>query len=1180
MRIRDLFQKEITRDIKGVIKVEQQQEQNIYQELDEYVVTKELHKHFNHFYTAYNKSLTNEIDEMGVWISGFFGSGKSHFLKILSYLIENKEVNGKKAVEFFAEKIGDPMLLGEMRRAVQPTTDVILFNIDSKSDADSKVKKDAIVKVFMRVFNERLGFCDTIPWIAEMERQLIKRGNYQAFQEAFAEIAEDSWLNLRGNAYFDRDYIIAALTKTAGMSKESAIQWFDNAESNYSINIESFAKLVRDYCNETKHRVVFMVDEMGQYIGESSDLMLNLQTVAEDLGTHLRGKAWVVVTSQEDIDGITNNRVKGKDFSKIIGRFATRISLSSSNTDEVIKRRVLEKNNVAKDTLKLIYAEKDAILRNLICFSSGTAEMKSYRDDHDFIETYPFIPYQFNLVQKVFEAIRKFGMTGKHLAEGERSMLSAFQGAAVSVKDEILSILIPFDAFYQTVEMFVDTNIKRVFAKATENSRLEEFDSRVLQTLFMIKHVKELSANLENLTTLMLTDLDEDKINLRKQIMAALNRLQSETLIQQNGDEYYFLTDDEQEINREIKDVNIDERDIVDYAGKYIFDNIYGSTRFTYSKLFNYTFNRKVDSIMLSQPGNDLTVQILTPYAVEFNETPEILKLQSFDSGTLVVRLPEENHSLHEIREVLRLEKYLRRKNSVNNPENIQKILDDKGREITTRKSRIATLLEEEVAGAELFATGGKLDIRSGSAKELINKGLELLVGDFYRKLDYIKKPIIEPQEIAAILKVDEVQLPLLTNGDNRQAIAEVLSHVRTQDEQNLRVTMKFLGDRFFGKSYGWRPYDLAGVVATLWVTGEIKLQYSGEFLEFRDKNVVNYLTKPSEAEKLIVFLRKKTDVATLNIVRQIGREVFNKPYLANDEDGMFEELRTAVQEEIENLNGFMGRYQNRDYPGKDSVVKGLKLLKEIIAFKNATSFFQELKTQKESLLAWIEEIAPVKGFFQNQVIKYDEARIRLDYYQHNLNYVTLYEVGTELGNLTQVMESPAPYGQIKDIPYMLKNLDDIFNTQLAQRKKEVRDFIQGEFQRLEAEIVRLGLAGEFAENLQQVFTKLFTILDQATDFAQTDALKSRCGEVTSKLWTKIDDFHQTELKKDSEPVIEGKTEPPLPPPVKKTIQVRVNELSKSHSLLENEADVNRYVEELRKKLLEMIKEDQQIRLL
>jgi hypothetical protein len=169
----------------------------------------------------------------------------------------------------------------------------------------------------------------------------------------------------------------------------------------------------------------------------------------------------------------------------------------------------------------------------------------------------------------------------------------------------------------------------------------------------------------------------------------------------------------------------------------------------------------------------------------------------------------------------------------------------------------------------------------------------------------------------------------------------------------------------------------------------------------------------------------------------------------------------------------------------------------------------------------------------------------------------------------------------IKDIPYLLKNLDESFNTQLAQKKTEVREYVQGEFQRLEAEIHRLGLPEEFTENLQKVFSKLFTTLDEATDFAQTDALKNRCDVKAKEVWEKIDNFHLTERSKEAVP--EGEKElPPLPspPPVKKTVQVRVNELSKSHGLLENEADVNRYVEELRQRLLEMIKKDQQIRLL
>ena len=156
MVIQEIFQKDIARDIKGVIKVEQKQEDNIYQELDEYVVTKELQRHFNIFYSAYNKSLTSEIDEMGVWISGFFGSGKSHFLKILSYLLENRTVNNKKAIDYFIDdkKIIDPMVLADMKLAASVPTDVILFNIDSKSEMAGKQTKDAIISVFLKVFNE------------------------------------------------------------------------------------------------------------------------------------------------------------------------------------------------------------------------------------------------------------------------------------------------------------------------------------------------------------------------------------------------------------------------------------------------------------------------------------------------------------------------------------------------------------------------------------------------------------------------------------------------------------------------------------------------------------------------------------------------------------------------------------------------------------------------------------------------------------------------------------------------------------------------------------------------------------------------------------------------------------------------------------------------------------------
>lgn len=180
MIIKNMFSKPIDRDIKGVIKVGQDDDANIKQELEEYVVTRELQKHFSDFFASYKRGITGNTDKMGVWISGFFGSGKSHFLKILSYLLENKEVAGKRAVDYFVDdnKIPDQMVLADIKLAGSVPTDVILFNIDSKSEINGKQSKDAIVSVLQNVFNEKLGFSGTNPFLADLERKLTEEGKY------------------------------------------------------------------------------------------------------------------------------------------------------------------------------------------------------------------------------------------------------------------------------------------------------------------------------------------------------------------------------------------------------------------------------------------------------------------------------------------------------------------------------------------------------------------------------------------------------------------------------------------------------------------------------------------------------------------------------------------------------------------------------------------------------------------------------------------------------------------------------------------------------------------------------------------------------------------------------------------------------------------------------------------
>ena len=293
MKIRDLFERPINRPINGVIKAEQFDSESVWQELDEYVVTKELDIHLRKFFETYLNAIDNARDpdvasKVGVWVSGFFGSGKSHFIKILSYLLENREVTKRgvtrRAIDFFADKIQDPMLAADIKRAVASSVDVILFNIDSKaSNADGR---DVILRVFLKVFNERLGYCGDHPHIAHMERYLAGKGKLQEFKQLLAEKFNVDW-DLDRDAYqFHGEALAAALSQVLGDDIKDADTWLERFEQDFSLSVENFAKWVKEYLDSKgpDHRIVFLVDEIGQFIGQDTHLMLNLQTITEKSG--------------------------------------------------------------------------------------------------------------------------------------------------------------------------------------------------------------------------------------------------------------------------------------------------------------------------------------------------------------------------------------------------------------------------------------------------------------------------------------------------------------------------------------------------------------------------------------------------------------------------------------------------------------------------------------------------------------------------------------------------------------------------------------------------------------------------------------------------------------------------------------------------------------------------------
>src|SRR5690554_2523180 len=241
MSIQDIFLKQLNRPINGVVKADQSDEATVFQELDEYVVTNELERHFRDFFESYNTRLDDPsiANRVGVWISGFFGSGKSHFLKILSYLLANIESHDaqgtpRQADSFFDEhKLRDAMIRADVQKAANTPADVILFNIDSK--ASSNDAGNPILNVFLRVFNEYQGFSGDHPHIAHMERHLAQKGLYQQFKDAFQDSVGSPWEEERDGYQFYQDDIEQALAQVLGLSADAAHKWFEGSEDTFSV---------------------------------------------------------------------------------------------------------------------------------------------------------------------------------------------------------------------------------------------------------------------------------------------------------------------------------------------------------------------------------------------------------------------------------------------------------------------------------------------------------------------------------------------------------------------------------------------------------------------------------------------------------------------------------------------------------------------------------------------------------------------------------------------------------------------------------------------------------------------------------------------------------------------------------------------------------------------------------
>ena len=1213
MQIKEMFAKPIDRDLQGVIIVGQDEIANVKQELEEYVVTRELQKHFADFFAAYKTGIIGNTSKTGVWISGFFGSGKSHFLKILSYLLENKEIAGKKAIDYFvgqqadgiSPKISDPIVLADMQLAAGTPTDVVLFNIDSKSDSGSKQNKDAIVNVFLKVFNEMQGYCGAMPFLADLERRLNEEGKYEEFKQKFEENYGDAWVDSRQDFDFIQDEIVDTLVDMDFMSEAAARNWCEKAAEPYKISIEDFAKRVKSYIDRkgNNHHVAFLVDEVGQYIGEDSNLMLNLQTVREELGKECNGKAWVIVTSQQDIDSIT--KVKGNDFSKIQGRFDTRISLSSANVDEVIKKRILDKNDTAAQMLRLLYEQKATTIKNKIKFNDGV-EKKLYEDKDDFALVYPFVPYQFNLLASVLTSIRTHDASGKHLSEGERSMLAMFKESAMNYKEHEEGTLIPFHAFYDALENFLDHSHRGVIIKAYDSNFInpdhktkDVFAINVLKTLFMIKYVNDVEANIDNITSLMISDIEDDRIELKAKVEAALKVLQLQMLVQKNGEIYVFLTDEEQEINREIENQNVEMAEVINKTSEMIFEDIFKDKRYRYP-VFNgryaFGFNSVVDDRPYKANQNyDIGVHILTP-AADIGTDETTLRMASGQGKEVLVVLPDDRSFMDEIQRYLKIEKFLRLNTSSALPQ-YEMIKEGKRLEMRERNANARLYLSESLKDAKIYVNGDKAQINAKEVSNSINEALGRLVSTVYHKLSYIDAAYSE-NDIRGMFTTSKQNSLNLEGGiePNVHALDDVLGYIADNTHMHMKTSMKSIKDRFMKAPYGFVEDDVHWLVAKLFHRGDLALYVNGSSVSMHNKTtdeLIAYITKKTFADKLMIEQKVRVSDKEKKITKDIMKELFGTAGSSDDEDMMMNIFIEYANKLISTLGKLQVRYENTKYPGKHIVEQGRKLLINLVQIQTLTEFFQTVAKKQDDLLDFAEDYEPIKAFFDSeQKTIFDKAVLYLSKYDDSKIYIVDEEIENIVSQISAIIKKQLPYSDIPKLPELLKKFSDVYSCILDEQLKPVLDSVYDSQKR----VFDVLNTKEYAEANRSRYSAMFDeIIDAAKDCTNVSVLRSyadRAEALKMRLLNEMTQMEQEIALKKAEEVrkrleeqakavgdvnqaqIEAEVQKKVET-VKRIRNISIKSMTGTASWkLENTEDVDRYLNELRLKLVSELDTD------
>ncbi len=1194
MKLKELFSKPINRAVNPAVSATKFDPETERIEIQEYVFTDEI---INGLFRILDAIKNNKpYDHVGIWIDGYYGSGKSHFLKYLDYCITPSTRDSALSRLLEAVKLVDPYdekhslnfeyedLLSIANWLKRATIDTCIFNLETSYD-NSTDKRKAFLHVFWNEFNGKRGFNKfNITLAQNLEKPLAEKGVFETFKERISEAGGD-W----NDPGFAADLIDNELDWVLDIAKELAPSLSVDSireriiKRDTNMSIDRFGNELASYLKDKgeDYRLIMLADEVSQFINKERDRYLNLQEIITKLSEACDNKVWVACTAQQDLSEIIDDCkiVEEKDKEgKIKGRFEVKVSLKGTQPEVITQKRILDKKEEVKDDLAAMYQKYKQGFDLQFKLPNS---YRSYDSQDDFIDYYPFVPYQFKLIMQVFNSFLNLGYVAKEVKGNERSIIKVIHSTAKKNAEAELGKFISFDELYNNMfEEGLQARGQKAVQNALQMARTYQVDKpdktkfavRVANVLFMICNISQTDqllfpASIDNVTSLLVNDMNTPRLTIKNEVEKVVEFLCDNNIIRREQgkqgapDTFTFYSEEEMKVAQLIQSTVVDNNTQAEQL-KEIFNKYISALRNKVqykTRSFSVGLTIKQRSFLSNNPDVMVEFMMDTDY-----ESAESLAIQNSNANRLVYYVgPQyrENKRLYNaFYWYCQANRYMATPVTNEDNANVRKEFNKRAAELYDGviKKEFEKILDTcpIISGLNVI---DEVELGQKRGNDRFNLAMDKHLASIYHKAYLV--------DVSSISHTTEqLRKAILSNinpGDYEGANATLTPPEHEVEiylnKQFAEVNVSDVLAKFEKAPYGWDK------ICTLHVINELVRRHNRDYSYANNPNVEVMTVANRIVTETSKFTLRQAAVISPKLIQdfiEAWKEIFGISATPNTADStqLFRLCRDESSDR--SLTKFIKSYKEIEhqisaYPFCEPIQQARDLFESWMNERDPLRFFNLVIDAKEEAKGLIDRCKEVVQFTHDQLDMYRSLLKFVDDNRDNFNHLPT-ELQSGVTEMRKIKEDKWPVTKFRSYVKLQRQLNGALNDLRENLRKEVREAYNKVFDELAQ-----------AAKVQDVPESILS------DREATIHLKTSSNNIlVLQNNLNADDFYSEQIGKIisyAKPQ-ENTGDDDVPVKPEKPVDIRQASLqTKTKKPITNEAEIDTYLADLRQQLLKLL---------